>query len=97
METREKLVEIKECTSREEIERVMQSEGFGSPSLQEVEQTVKDGNSISATYNANVVFLNPHEFLQFDAETTTELTARIEQAANGREYVARYWAIARLN
>ena len=80
--------------TRQEVAEFMDSIGCGNPSLDSIEATTKMIGAKSIKIFATVAFLDPNEVAQFEASTIEDMTAQIEQAAKGREYVTRYWAMA---
>lgn len=80
--------------TKQEAEELMDSIGYGNPSLESIEATAKEIGATSIRVFATVAFLNPNDVVEFEANAKEDMTAQIEQAANGREYVARYWAMA---
>lgn len=74
----------------EQLEKKMDEMQCGSPSIDEIEAIAKERGATTITYIALVGFINPFEINTFFADTKEDMAAQIEQAANGREYVARY-------
>lgn len=82
--------------SREEVEKRMDEIGFGGLTMEAVDENAKEQGDIEViSYIASVMFLNPHEMKGFYADTKEDMTAKINEAAKGREYVARYMGIAK--
>lgn len=75
---------------KEQLAKNMDALSCGSPSIDEIEVIAKSRGASSIKYIATVGFLDPCDVKIFFAETKEDMAAQIEQAANGREYVARY-------
>jgi hypothetical protein len=78
--------------NREEVEKRMDEIGFGN-SIEDLVETAESMGGRILRLNVTVCFLQPNSVEGFEAETIEELTAKINEAANGREYVARGWGI----
>lgn len=83
--------------NREEVEKRMDEIGFGATTMEELDETAKSQGEIESMYYiAMVIFIDPNEIASFRADTKEGVTAKINEAANGREYVARYTGLVRL-
>ena len=83
-----------EKMTKEQLAQNMDDIGLGNPSIDEIEAIAKERGASKITYFATVGFIEPNDVGRFSASTKEDMAAQIEQAANGREYVARYWAMA---
>lgn len=80
--------------TRAELEAFFDKHYGGHRSVEELEQSAKERGLNIVLYIAKVAYLFPHEVITLEAKTKEVLTATIEQADNGRGYVARYFAIS---
>ena len=90
-------ITIDDSFSREQIEDIFDATYGNYHSLEEIENTIKEAGAKLVKYLAKVCFIAPNEVWVFYADTKEDMTAQIEQAANGREYVVRYLAVASEN
>lgn len=78
--------------TREDVEKYMNEHNYGS-SIERLAETAESMGSRIEYLCVTVCFLQPNSVEEFEAETIEDLTAKINEAANGREYVARGWGI----
>lgn len=85
-----------EKMTKEQFALRMDEIGLGNPSIDAVEAIAKARGASEMTFHAYVGFV-PDTLKTFSARTKEDMAAQIEQAANGREYVARYSAFCSIS